>query len=193
MRITQEELRDILLYDGETGNFFWKHSSPSAKAGELAGKIYTNGYRYIAVAGTYYPAALLAWIYVNGVDPDGIIDHIDLDRANDRIDNLRPATNSQNHANRPPPSHNRSGFKGVFWNSQKLKWQAKLMLNGKQKHIGFFSDITDAVLAYRTAAISVWGEFALVPSDTEIAQILRDSSNQFNSQFVNLTPAEMGV
>ena len=177
MRITREELLDILDYERETGVFTWRHSSSSAKAGEVAGKVYTNGYRYIAVAGTYYPAALLAWIWVTGEDPGGIIDHINRVRADDSFDNLRPATNSQNHANRPPPKHNTSGFKGVFWSSQKNKWQAKLMVDGVQKHVGFYDRLVDAVKAHRQAAIDTWGEFALVPTDEEIEELLKPSED----------------
>ena len=173
MRVSQEELHDVLDYNPETGVFTWKHSSPSTKKGEVAGKIYDNGYRYIAVAGVYFPAALLAWIWVHGVDPKGVVDHIDLDKLNDRISNLRPATRSQNRANRNPPAHNRSGFKGVFWNSQKMKWHARIMLDYKSRHLGFFDSIEDAARAYKEAALQTWGEFARVPSEEEIQQIAK--------------------
>lgn len=189
MRITQEELKDILDYDSETGSLVWKHSSPSTKKRDLAGKVYTNGYRYIAVAGTYYPVALLVWIYVTGEDPGGIIDHIDLNRTNDKFENLRPATNSQNHANRLPPKHNTSGIKGVFWNSQKLKWHARAVINGKQKHFGFFDTIEAAAIAYREGAVAAWGEFANVPSDAEIAEVAKAHKRKS----VVSTPEDLGL
>lgn len=173
MRLQQSELHDILTYLPDTGELFWNHTSESHKAGELAGKVYKNGYRYICIAGSYYPAALVAWIYMTGEDPEGIIDHINLKRNDDSFDNLRPANNSQNHANRPAPKHNTSGFKGVFWNSQKHKWQAKLHVLNKQKHVGFFDSIEEAAKAHRRAAIEVWGEFALVPTDEEIEEQVR--------------------
>lgn len=137
----------------------------------MAGKIYDNGYRYIAVAGVYYPAALLAWIWFYGEEPSGLVDHINLNKQDDSIRNLRPATHSQNHTNRNIPAHNRTGFKGVYWNSQKLKWQAKLTVNYKQVHLGFFTDIEDAARAYKQAAQETWGEFARVPTDEEISKI----------------------
>ena len=173
MRIEQEELLDILNYDPNSGEFVWKHSSPTTKAGEVAGKIYQNGYRYIAIANTYYPAALLAWIYITGQDPGGIIDHKNSDKLDDRFINLRPATHSQNHANIPKPKHNKSGIKGVFWNSQKRKWHARITIDYKTKHIGFFDDIVDAALAYRSAAIATWGEFANLPSAEEIQKVAK--------------------
>jgi hypothetical protein len=66
---------------------------------------------------------------------------------------------------------NRSGFKGVFWNSQKHRWQAKITLNGKGITLGFYKDLALAALAYRKAAIEAWGEYANVPTLDEIAEI----------------------
>lgn len=168
MRVDQKELLDILAYLPDTGEFFWKHTSESHKAGEMAGKVYQNGYRYICIAGAYFPAALIAWIYMTGEDPEGIIDHKNLDKLDDSFTNLRPASHNQNHANRPAPKHNTSGFKGVLWSTQKKKWQARISVNYKQKHLGFFDDVKDAARAYKKAAIETWGEFALVPSEEEI-------------------------
>lgn len=190
MRISQAELHDILQYDAKIGVFTWKHSSPVAHAGEIAGKIYSNGYRYIAVAGTYYPAALLAWIYIAGFDPGGMIDHIDLNKENDSFNNLRPASHSQNHANVEVPKHNTSGLKGVLWNKQRRKWQARLTNQYKQVHLGFFDDIVDAAIAYRSGAIAQWGEFARVPTDEEIAKV---SSKQKDSFKANATLEELGL
>lgn len=68
-------------------------------------------------------------------------------------------------------AHNTSGFKGVFWDKQKGKWAARIMLDYKTKHLGFFVDIADAARAYNVAAIAAWGPDANVPSEEEIVRI----------------------
>jgi hypothetical protein len=67
--------------------------------------------------------------------------------------------------------NNRSGFKGVFWNSQRGTWNARIMIDYKTRHLGFFDDIRDAAKAYRAAAIAQWGPEANVASDEEIEEI----------------------
>jgi hypothetical protein len=186
MRITQAELRDILTYDRSTGEFCWNHSGPTHSAGQVAGKIYANGYRYIAVQGIYYPASLLAWIYVVGMDPGGLIDHKNQNKEDDRFCNLRPASHSENHANRGVPRHNSSGFKGVFWDSRRNKWQARLTLDGKQVFLGRYERIEDAVEAYKRGAQKVWGEFACVPSEEEVKEILGSGSSDFSAEDLDL-------
>jgi hypothetical protein len=97
------------------------------------------------------------------------IDHI---RPNDTLDNrktnLRYATASQNGANRPAPSHNSSGFKGVCFSRREQKWRAYLTLNRKQIHLGFFKDKNQAARAYDMAALKAFGDFAHlnIPSST---------------------------
>lgn len=90
----------------------------------------------------------------------GRVDHINGNGLDCRRCNMRPATHAQNIMNSGIRSNNKSGFKGVFWNSQKRKWNAKIMLNYRNIHCGFFDDVIEAAKAYDTAARIYHGEFA---------------------------------
>jgi hypothetical protein len=87
------------------------------------------------------------------------VDHIDRNRANDRWSNLWVCTRSQNQYNRTKQSNNKSGFKGVFWNTQRQKWQAKIGYQRRYKHLGFFDDPEEASMTYRRAAERLHAEF----------------------------------
>lgn len=159
--LTAERVREILSYDPLTGVFVWM-ARASAKfngkfAGKVAGSIDDMGYRVIGVDGRLYRAHRLAWLYVHGEWPK-IIDHKDGDRDNNTIANLRLATALQNTANRRGDS--RSGYKGVTWQSQIGRWQARIRVKGKNIHLGVFGTAEEASKAYETAAKSVHGEFA---------------------------------
>lgn len=167
-RLLTDELRQVLEYNPRTGEFFWLVSKGAVRAGEAAGSIYANGYRYIQVDGLDYRAGRLAWFFVTGEDPVDFVDHKDGCRDNNRFCNLRKATNSQNQANTGPKSTNTSGFKGVSWQPSRCKWIAMITIDGKAKNLGRFANIEDAVSAYKEAALTAWGDFAQVPSEEEI-------------------------
>ena len=90
------------------------------------------------------------------------IDHIDMDKLNNKIENLRPATKSQNGFNRCKPVHNKSGYKGVSWNKERQKWDAEITFNKQRIRLGRFSDVKRAAQAYAEAAARYHGEFARV-------------------------------
>ena len=90
------------------------------------------------------------------------VDHIDRDRSNNKIENLRAATSTQNQGNRSLNKTNTSGFRGVGWHKKYNKWVARISINGKLKNIGQFNCIEDAKAAYRKEAIAHFGEFANV-------------------------------
>lgn len=170
-RLLNNELRQVLEYNPRTGEFFWLVSKGNSRVGEAAGSIYANGYRYIQIDGLDYRAGRLAWFFVTGEDPVDFVDHKDGVKDNNRFCNLRKATNSQNQANRGLPSNNSSGFKGVSWQPSRCKWIAKITIGGKSINLGRYTNIDDAVRAYKVAAQAAWGEFAQVPSDEEIAAL----------------------
>lgn len=94
-------------------------------------------------------------------DPKVEVDHIDHNGLNNRRNNLRVATHSQNAQNRViSPLCNTSGHKGVVWHKRHAKWQAQIKIYGKIKHLGYFERIEDAVVAYNKAAAETFGEFA---------------------------------
>jgi hypothetical protein len=106
-----------------------------------------------------YSAHQLVFLIHHGVIPDEI-DHRNGIKTDNRIDNLRPCTSSQNKGNIGLLRNNRSGYKGVSLNTRSNKWHAQIKINGKQTYLGRFDDPADATRAYNTAAIEHFGEFA---------------------------------
>lgn len=94
--------------------------------------------------------------------PNEKVDHIDNNPLNNVRSNLRLATTAQNGANRRLGSNSTSGYKGVTWSKADSKWKAHIMVSGKTKHLGYFTDVLQAAQAYNEAAISYFGEFALI-------------------------------
>jgi hypothetical protein len=93
-------------------------------------------------------------------------DHKDRNGLNNRRDNLRPATKGQNGANRPLPSNNVSGYKGVSFHKATGRWRAYITVEGKKRHLGLFADPIDAAKAYDAAALAAFKEFAFLNFQT---------------------------
>lgn len=153
-----------LSYDSETGVFTWNVSpAQSIKAGTIAGyndAKATNGYHKIKIAGVVCSAHRLAWLFVHGDWPDSELDHINGERSDNRICNLRPATSSQNSGNVRRHCDNMSGFKGVSWCARTRKWRATIKIDYIQRHLGLFVTKEAAASAYRAAAEAHFGTFA---------------------------------
>lgn len=150
------ELNEELIYNADTGQFFWKKE---------AGTITGHGYRYIRVNGKMMLAHRMAWLMAYGEDPEGLlIDHINGDRLDNRIENLRVATYSQNSANAKRHSRNKSGLKGaseVVKRGKKTgRWQSSITYQRRQMNLGYFGSKDDAHAAYVAAAEKLQGEFA---------------------------------
>jgi citrate synthase len=112
--LTQEYLKSILDYDLDTGIFTWKVSKANrTKVGDVAGWSY-NGYREIEINNKAYKAHRLAWLYVYGEMPKNLVDHVDGNRSNNKISNLREATYQENSENYKTPKTNKSGVKNVY-------------------------------------------------------------------------------
>ena len=156
----QEYLKSILNYDPDTGEFSWAAARPKVRVGQRAGYKHHKGYIYIEIDGKQYSAHRLAWIYMNGNIPEKSIDHINRNRADNRIENLRLAENGQNRAN--SKSTSKSGYKGVVvksWLKEK-PYVAQIRHNGKQTHIGCYSTPEEAHEQYKIASSIAFGEFA---------------------------------
>jgi hypothetical protein len=155
--ITPERLREVLHYDPDTGKFTWRVSRRCVRAGDEAGGLNKHlGYRYIGVDGRRIPSHRLAWLYMTGDWPDGEIDHINRDRADNRWSNLRAASATENRANSKLRADNSSGLRGVVWDFQRRLWMARI----KNSHIGRFATKEEAARAYDAAAIRLFGDFA---------------------------------
>jgi HNH endonuclease/AP2 domain len=158
-RITRARLRELLDYNKETGEFRWrKRMNHSAKAGDVAGTLHPDGYRMIRIKGRDYRAHHLAWLYTVGRWCSRLIDHRDGDPSNNRWNNLRRATASQNGANARRRSNNSSGFKGV--SRHRSRWRASIRKNRRTHHLGIFSTPEAAHAAYVAGARRLFGEFA---------------------------------
>lgn len=157
--ITAERLREVLRYEPLTGLWFWRVSKcPIAQAGSSAGSL-NEGRRRIEIDGRSYYANQLAWLYMTGRSAKAKVDHENLDRSDDRWENLREATVSQNAANSRARSHNRSGLKGVTLTPHGT-YQARIRHNGTLYNLGSFRTKEAAHAAYVAAALNFHGEFA---------------------------------
>ena len=152
--LTAQEVRDILDYDRTTGVFTWR-VKPGPRSGvnpgDVAGSIDEDGHRRIRIRRRGYFAHRLAWLYVHGEWPDGPLDHRNRRPDDNRLSNLRPASLSDNCHNRSGAQrNNRSGFWGVS-RDVRGRWRAKIKVNGKGRHLGYFPTPEAAAEAYLQA------------------------------------------
>ena len=158
--LTQEYLKSVLNYDQETGIFTWKEKiSDKIVIGKIAGSN-NKGYIQIRLNKKLYFSHRLAWLYVYGEFPKYMIDHINNNPADNRICNLREATNQQNQFNRKLSKANTSGIKGVCWSKQYNKWIARIRANGKRIYLGCFDNLEFAELVVKEARNKFHGIFA---------------------------------
>lgn len=165
MQITQSQLKDNFHYRNDIGRFVWKVAKGWVKPGRIAGTVNgDNGYRYIKLNGVHYLEHRMVWLYVHGRLPEGEIDHINGDKKDNRIVNLRQCTRSQNEINKGLSRVNTSGCKGVSWHAQSKKWRARLKVNKKEVHLGTFENKSDAERAYKLFLQNTHGDFLLAGS-----------------------------
>ena len=155
--ITQELLKEKFTYDGE--NLVWKKTRASTKIGKKAGTTKAEGYRQIAIGKVCALEHRLVFMYVHGYMPNEI-DHINGNRADNRIENLRECTPSINNRNSKMPSTNKSGVKGVFWDNSENKWHGRVWANGKFAFSRCYEKLEDAAQAVREAREIHHGEYA---------------------------------
>lgn len=146
MMITKQELMSKLNYCLDTGVFTWKKYGAGISKDLTAGSVCKNGYLKIWINNKHYYAHRLAWLYNYGYMPDKEVDHINHNRADNRIDNLRLANRNQNSFNTSIRSDNTSGTKGISWYSRLNKWRVYIHANNKQKTFGYFDDLEFAKL-----------------------------------------------
>jgi hypothetical protein len=149
--LTVERLREVLDYDQETGVFVWRIAVSRNKAGATAGYTGPNGYVYIGIGGHQYLAHRLAWLFVYSEWPCKDIDHANRQKSDNRILNLRDVSVAGNAHNRGLHPANKSGVKGVHFNTTHNQWCAQIKLNGKSIHLAC-SKHKSVVIAARKAA-----------------------------------------
>jgi hypothetical protein len=142
--LTQAELKEVLNYHPETGIFTWKkRTSNRVKVGSIAGNVHNCGYIELKVNNNRVLAHRLAWLYEHGELPI-LIDHINGDKKDNRISNLRQASYSENAYNSKIRTDNKSGVRCVSWDKARNSWEVRVKLNGKLNHYGNYNDLEEA-------------------------------------------------
>jgi hypothetical protein len=147
--ITQERLKSLLTYDPDTGEFCWRAATAiRTKVGSVAGTVSNRGYTRIQIDRRIYLAHRLAWLYTYGEWPKGVVDHINQNKSDNRLNNLRDVSLSVNARNCKLQKNNSSGYKGVSYWTHRRKWAAQIRTEGKNKLLGMFDTPTEAANAY---------------------------------------------
>lgn len=172
-----ETLRQLFRYEPETGKLYWKERTPemcshakyprrsssyfnSRFAGKEAGFVDSNGYISIELFGHYAAGHLICYYIFHGYLPSNEIDHINGNGIDNRILNLREATDSQQQINKNILKLNTSGCKGVYKYGKSGKWRARIYLNNKAYNFGCFDTIEEAIDARKKAEIEYHGDYA---------------------------------
>jgi hypothetical protein len=145
LNLTQKFLKSRLLYDPMTG-VFSTHEDPTTPVGSIQ-----KGYLYIGLAGRSYASHRLTFLYMIGEFPPEEVDHINRNRLDNRWDNLRPATHSENNRNKRINRNNTSGKMGVVWHKRKQRWEARISSNDIRRCLGYFDKLDDAIAAREKA------------------------------------------
>ena len=158
--LTQEKLKKELSYNRETGVFTRLKSRGNQKSGEIVCKKNSSGYYEYRVfdeesnESKKYKAHRLAWLYEYGEFPNNI-DHINGDRTDNRIQNLRDVSKAENNRNLSIYKNNKSGHIGVYFDNRLKKYCANIRYNGKLIHLGVFTSIDEAIASRKGAEITL--------------------------------------
>ena len=151
--LTKEILDERYVFDLKTGVVTNRiKTAPRTMVGEEAGYLRPDGYRIIQINGRDYKTARIIWFYAHGSWPT-CVDHVNHRRDDNRLINLRNVTNVENCRNRSKSSRNTSGVAGVYWNKAARKWRAQIVVGGKNNHLGYFTNIADAITARAAAKV----------------------------------------
>ena len=165
MQKMQIEIKNLIIedfkeyFDYKNGELYWKNCRYKAYNGKKAGHIHKTGYWRIKLNKENYQAHRIIFAMHHDFMPE-FIDHIDGDTSNNKIENLREATRTQNFQNSKKTIRNKSGVKGVFWHKIKNRWIARVSVNGKEIHVGTFTDLDEATKAVKQFREKHHGEYA---------------------------------
>lgn len=144
-----DNVKDLLFYD--EGNLYWRSN------GKKAGWVDEAGYNHIRLNGKLYLEHRLIYLLHNCELPP-LVDHIDRNPLNNRVENLRGADKKVNAINSGLPANNKSGVKGVSWHKAGKKWTAQIKNDGVKIHLGSYDKLQDAVEARLKAEEDLWGD-----------------------------------
>jgi hypothetical protein len=137
------------VFDYRDGHLFWKHSSRGRSITKPVGTCLSTGYRSVVVGGRWFMVHRLVYLFHTNEWPE-IIDHIDGNKLNNCIENLRSASKSLNGLNlHSLNAKNKSGFRGVYWNKRANKWIAQITVNRKTMYLGCYEDVLEAASAVK--------------------------------------------
>lgn len=142
------------------GRVFWKKvPSQRVKLNQEAGSLSGNGYWHIGLLNKSIKRSRLIFFYVHGYLPQ-VVDHVNGDTQDDRIENLRGCSTSENMMNQKVREDNTSSYKGVSWNKAVGKWHSYINKEGKRTHLGFFDNKEDARKRVEEARVILHSNFA---------------------------------
>ena len=149
-----ERVRELLRYCPTTGKLFWKtYRNSQARAGQEAGHISKQeGYRVIGLDRKLMQAHRIIWFIHYGQWPQNQIDHINHDRTDNRISNLREVSQIENLHNKSKCRNNSSGHTGVYLTPEG-KWKARICVRSKMLNLGTFADFSKAVSVRKAAEV----------------------------------------
>jgi hypothetical protein len=166
-------LRSLLRYDPDTGKLFWRERTPDMFSGNGNGGSVTScriwntrfankealacdsghGYLVGVIQGSPFYAHRVAWAIHYGAWPKREIDHINGDRSDNRIKNLRDVSRSLNGKNVKMYTRNTSGHTGVSWDQVNKKWRVQIVIDGKDRCLGRFESVEDAIAVRKAAEV----------------------------------------
>ena len=162
MNPVASEIRKHIRYDRETGLLWWRIFGHGRSPNRPAGSKDAYGYVRISFKGKAYKAHRIAWVLMKGYWPKKEIDHRNTIKADNRWENLRLATGSQNKRNRAVFRNTTSGIKGAQYSTKDRHWQARIRVGGKQLYLGCFKTPEEAAAVYAIAARKYHKEFARI-------------------------------
>jgi hypothetical protein len=157
--IVETDVRDVLCYRPDTGEFRWTYDCKKHRSGDLAGTKNRAGYLCIRIGDKLYYAHRLAFLVMTGSFPSRVVNHADGNKANNAWNNLREATRSQSNGSRRRTSAS-SGLKGAYFSKQIGRWYSRIGADGKDTFLGTFDTKEDAHAAYREHAAKLFKEFS---------------------------------
>lgn len=153
-----EKAKELLSYNDITGEFCWKASRGRVKSGDIAGTLSGKGYLQVSILGKRLYLHRVAWYFVHGEEPAETIDHINRNKTDNRVSNLRKASKAENNKNVIFRSDNSSGHRGVRFKNG--RWISFIQIDGKPRYLGSFSSLKEASEEYATAAKRIYGNFS---------------------------------